>query len=72
MQSASKSITATISSERPIPFPVFSQLHNRTQPITQLDKDPKAAIARIETGARRVSLVRDLTDLAHAALERSR
>jgi hypothetical protein len=33
-------------------------------------KDPKAAIARIETGARRVSLVRDLTDLARAALVR--
>jgi hypothetical protein len=36
------------------------------------DKDPKAAIARIEMGAHRVSLVRDLTDLAHAALGRSR
>jgi hypothetical protein len=32
------------------------------------DKDPKAAIARIETGARRVSLVRDLTDLARSAV----
>jgi hypothetical protein len=34
------------------------------------DKDPKAAIARIETGARRVSHVRDLTDLARAAVRR--
>ena len=34
------------------------------------DKDPKAAIARIEMGAHRVALVRDLTDLAHAAVRR--
>ena len=36
------------------------------------DKDPKAAIARIEMGAHRVALVRDLTDLAHAAVRRSK
>jgi hypothetical protein len=33
------------------------------------DKDPKAAIERIETGARRVSLVRDLQDVARKALK---
>ena len=34
---ASKSITARISSEGPIPFPVFAPLHDRTEPITQLE-----------------------------------
>jgi hypothetical protein len=33
-------------------------------------KDPKAAMARMITGSRRVSLVRDLTDLARKALKR--
>ena len=35
-------------------------------------KDPQAAIARIMMGSRRVSLVRDLTDLARAAVRRRR
>jgi hypothetical protein len=34
------------------------------------DKNPKAAIARIEMGAHRVSPVRDLTELARAAVRR--
>jgi hypothetical protein len=63
MQSTSKSITATISSERPIPFPVFSQLHDRTEPVTQLElelflslrnrlKQLEAQVATEEAGLR--------------------
>jgi hypothetical protein len=46
----------------------WKEIAERLDP--DFDKDPKAAIARIESGARRVSPVRDLTDLAHAAVRR--